>query len=137
MCTVVRCKPHDGSRNNLRARGFTLLEVLIALAVLALCLSALVSAASGQIRLAERTRERLYAEFVLANALAELRLREPWPQLGPRDGRARLANMEWLWQAQVSATPEADIRRMDLRVSRVSGGTNQAVLSRSAFSGRR
>ena len=137
MPAVVRCKPHDGSRNSLRTGGFTLLEVLIALAVLALCLSALVSAASGQIRLAERSRERLYAEFVLANALAELRLREPWPQLGPRDGRARLANMEWLWQAQISATPEADIRRIDLRVSRVSDGANQAVLSRSAFSGRR
>ena len=133
----MRGKPHGGFCEASRARGFTLLEVLIALAVLALCLSALVSAASGQIRLAERSRERLYAEFVLANALTELRLREPWPQLGPRDGRTRLANMDWQWQAQISATPEADIRRIDLRVSRVSDGANQAVLSRSAFSGRR
>jgi general secretion pathway protein I len=99
-----------------QARGFTLLEVLIALVVVALALLALTRTAGGQVRNFEALRERSLASWVAANVLAETRLATPMPATGKRDGRARLANRDWRWQLEVQATEDPDMRRLEVRV---------------------
>jgi general secretion pathway protein I len=80
-----------------RQRGFTLLEVLIALVVVALALLALTRTAGGQVRSFESLRERTLAGWVAANVLSETRIATPLPPIGTRDGRTRLANRDWRW----------------------------------------
>ena len=99
-----------------RIRGFTLIEVLVALAVLALALGAAVRAAGDQAGTQVLLRENTYARWVGANVVAETRINEPWPQLGMRDGQMRMAGSDWRWRLTVSDTPEKDMRRLDVEV---------------------
>jgi general secretion pathway protein I len=118
------------------ARGFTLLEVLIALAVVALVLVALVRTAGTAARALEREREVTLATWVAANVLAEQRIAGGMPALGRREGSQRLGAREWRWQSVVQATEEPAIRRIDVRVFAESA-PEDSVATLSGFAGRR
>lgn len=99
-----------------RSRGFTLLEVLVALLLMSLALTALVRLSSLEARASAQLRDSTLAQWVAANALAEVRLREPEPAVGRREGEARMGGRLWRWQMTVSATDEATIRRLEVEV---------------------
>ena len=97
-------------------RGFTLLEVLIALVVVSLALLALTRTAGSQVSRFDGLRERTLAGWVAANVLSETRIAMPLPAVGKREGRTRLANRDWRWSLEVKATDDADMRRLDVLV---------------------
>lgn len=101
---------------NRRARAFTLLEVLIALAVVALALLALVRTAGVQVGAFDALRERTLAGWVAANVLAETRLASALPPTGRGDGHAQLGGRDWRWTREVKATPQAGLRRIEVQV---------------------
>lgn len=105
----------------MRARGFTLLEVLIALAIAAIALVALFGAAAATVRTTDTLRDRTYAHLVAANLVAELRARESWPALGTSTGEATQAGRRWLWRAEVHSTDDGSIRRIDVSVDDETG----------------
>jgi general secretion pathway protein I len=105
-----------------RARGFTLLEVLVAMAVASLALLALFSAAAATIRTTDVLRDRTYANLVATNLLAELRARDAWPEPGALTGTSQQAEREWRWRATVSTTDDADVRRLDIVVDAADDG---------------
>jgi general secretion pathway protein I len=108
-------------------RGFLLLEVLIAVAVLAIALAALLAAAAIETRSLADQRERAVARLVAANAIEELRLAEPWPAPGRRSGRVRMAGAEWLVDLLIAATEEPSLRRVEVRVVRAAAAGAPAV----------
>jgi general secretion pathway protein I len=99
-----------------RAPGFTLIEVLVALAVIAVALLALTRTAGLQVQAFDGLRERTLAGWVAANVLAEARLAPVAPSTGRSDGHERLGNRDWRWTREVQPTPEPAIRRIDIRV---------------------
>jgi len=118
------------------ARGFTLLEVLVAIAVIALALTALVRTSGLQAEALERERELTLASWVAADALAELRLQEPFPPIGRRAGRAEQGGGDWRWELVVSATQQPAVRRLDLDVYRADAKSDeQPVVTLSGFAG--
>lgn len=121
--------------NAARQTGFTLLEVLVALAVVALALAALVGLTGSQISSVERQREHLLAEYVAANVLTELRLREPFPETGVREGRTEMGGRAFRWRLTIGSTPEPAMRRLELSVAR--GDNDAPIASFSAFAGSR
>lgn len=104
------------ARTPARIRGFTLLEVLVALAVLALALAAAVSAGAAYVGNQAYLQERTLAHWVARNVLIELQLEREWPGTGKREDKARMSDRDWSWRATVSETPEADMRRVDVDV---------------------
>lgn len=100
----------------MRTRGFSLLEVLVALAVLALAMTALVGAASREARGLADARERTLAQWVAANALTQARLDRALPAFGLRQGEETLGGRRWRWQLAISAT-ETGIRRLEVSVA--------------------
>jgi general secretion pathway protein I len=106
----------DGMRSR-GARGFTLLEVLIGLLVLALALLALTRTAAVEIDQFARLRERTLAGWLAQDLLAETRIGNPFPPTGSSDGTRRFAARDWRWEVSVQATDAATIRRIDVRIA--------------------
>lgn len=97
-------------------RGFTLLEVLVALTVLALSLAAIIQAAGDYTANQIYLRDRTFAEWVARNELARVQLSGRWPSIGQQKDEVEFASREWRWVMQVTQTPEKDLRRLDIEV---------------------
>ena len=104
------------------SRGFTLLEVLIALAIVAMSVGALLgtvtSSASNVIYLKDKT----LAEWVALNRLTELRIDKNLPDLGKRKGSSVLGGMRWEWEEEVGELPVKGLLRIDVH-ARATGET--------------
>ena len=91
------------TRNVRNARGFTLLEVLVALAVLALALAAGLKAAGSNIDNAAYLRDRTLAHWVAMNKLTEMQVFNKFPATGTTErGSLLLAGSEWYWTVQTT-----------------------------------
>jgi general secretion pathway protein I len=115
-------------------RGFTLLEVLIALAIVALTLVALVRSTGLGTNALAREREVTLATWVAANVITELRVEEGFPAPGRRDGRMRMGEREFVWELTVQNTDEPALRRLDVRVYEDDART-RPIASLAGFAG--
>ena len=97
-------------------RGFTLLEVLIGLLVLALALVALSRTAAIQVNVFAALRERMFAGWLAVDVLTETRLTTAFPDPGKTDGRRRFAGRDWRYDVVVQSTEVNTIRRIDVHV---------------------
>ena len=96
--------------------GFTLIEVLVALAIVSIALLAALRAAGQGTRSAEELRLRLIASWVAQDALAEHRARGDWLPLGIHRGVRRQAGEALVLREDVTALPDARFRRVDFFV---------------------
>lgn len=94
--------------------GFTLIEILVALAIIATAVGAVVAGVSGYVNNAAYLRDRTVAQWVVSNKIAELQLGSEWPSPGDRRGETLMADHEWSWQVKISATDDPDVLRLDV-----------------------
>ena len=99
-----------------RRAGFTLVEVLVALAIVAIALLAALRAASQGTSNVGELRARLLAGWVAENLLAEQRARVDWLPLGIQRGTTLQAGLEFGWREEVISTPNPAFRRVDVFV---------------------
>ena len=99
-----------------RQRGFTLLEILVALTVLAVTLAAIIKATGDYTANQAYLRDRTFAVWVARNALAQFQIENAWPGVGERKGTMEMGRREWDWLARISQTEEAELRRLDVEV---------------------
>jgi general secretion pathway protein I len=104
-------------RRHGQAGGFTLIEVLVALAVVSMAMLAVIGSAGQSTRTVAALRDRTFAEWVAANRLTELRLAPDWPALGDSDGDSQLAGEQWHWKVHVKKTADPDLRRIEIDVA--------------------
>lgn len=97
--------------------GFTLVEVMVALAIVALSLTAVAASMNQMIDAANTMRERTYANWIAQNKIAELRLANVIPEVSTSNGDTTFANSEWAWTAVVSETGIENFYRIDVTVS--------------------
>lgn len=98
------------------ARAFTLIEVLVALAILAIAMAALVTEIAGYAASAGRMREMTLGLMVAHNRLTEIELQPGWPDIGASDGEVEMAGREWRWSVTVAETPDPKVRRVNILV---------------------
>lgn len=99
-----------------RAQGFSLLELLVALAVFSLVVLALLNLAGESTRTAVIVEERVLAGIVAGNRAVEAAV-EPLDALAARgDGEERLGDRDWRWTRAVSATDDVGVLRVDIAV---------------------
>jgi len=100
----------------LSERGFTLLEVLVALAIVTVGMAAVILARSSSVQTVIYLRDKTFAQWVALNQLANLRLAGQQPKAGTTNGELDYANRKWHWREDVSATEVPGIVRIDVRV---------------------
>jgi general secretion pathway protein I len=112
-----------------RGRGFTLVEMVVALAVLALAMGALISGMGRYAANAAVLREKTVALWVAHNRLTEIGLDATWPDTGKSDGDVEMAGAEWRWDVTVAETPDPKVRRVDITVRPKGAGGDSIALS--------
>jgi general secretion pathway protein I len=96
--------------------GFTLVEVLVALAIIAIALMAALRAAGQGTANVGELRSRLLAGWVAENLLAEHRARRDWLPLGMQRGTQSQGGLDFAWREEVIATPNPSFRRVEVRI---------------------
>ncbi len=102
-----------------KLRGFTLIEVMVALAVVALALPAVVMTLYQQVDGTEHLRDKSLAQMVAANKLAELRLlTQARGRLitGNESGNSELAGRDWSWQISSTQTEMDGFFRVEIAI---------------------
>ncbi len=98
--------------------GFTLLEVMVALAVVSLGMLAAFTTISQSTTNAIRLQDKTMANWIALNRLAEMRLEDKFPDTGRADGDVEFAGAQWRWYTEVSDTEVEALRRVDVTVAR-------------------
>jgi general secretion pathway protein I len=113
--------------------GFTLIEMLVALAVFALAAMALLNLSGESTRSAVRVEARTLGGVVAENVAAEAMIAPSLP-VGETAGEVEMAGRVWRWRRIVTGTEVSGMGRIDVRVSTDEGQVADRVLFRAAGS---
>jgi general secretion pathway protein I len=97
-------------------RGFTLLETLVALAVIGIALAAAMRSTRFAIDTVTELKVRTAAGWVAQNLENEMRATRAFPEMGAANGRAMQGQQEFLWRREVGGTPNYSFRRVEIKV---------------------
>ncbi|MGY0196350.1 type II secretion system minor pseudopilin GspI [Leptothrix sp. BB-4] len=103
------------------ARGLTLIEVLVALAIVAITLAAGLKASAALTANTQRLADVLAAQWCADNLLTELRLTRQFPAVGDTDFVCEQLGEGYRGQLVVRPTPNPNFRRVDARVADLQG----------------
>jgi general secretion pathway protein I len=99
-----------------RAAGFTLIEVLVALTIVAVGMAALMSALNSSAETVAYLRDKTFANWVAMNKIATVRTSGQQPAKGNSNGDIDFGNRKWHWRMEVVTTDVPGLLRMDVRV---------------------
>jgi general secretion pathway protein I len=103
--------------NTLRSKGFTLIEVLVALGIVAIALMAGLKATAALSNNADRQNLALLAQVCAENELARLKLLRQLPDTGDTTVPCEQAGRSLQVTLSVQTTPNPNFRRVDAKVS--------------------
>ena len=100
-----------------KSGGFTLIEVLVALAIVTLGMFAVVTQLNRYAMSASYIEQKILASWIATNTITELSIGSEWAPLGTSELRLEFANRLWQWRAEVAETEIENLRRVDVYVS--------------------
>lgn len=110
--------------------GFTLIEMLVALAVFSLAALALLNLSAENTRSAARVETRTLGGVVAENLAVEAMI-QPSIGEGTASGQTPLAGRDWRWTRTVLSTEDPDLVRIDIKVSDREGQAAERTVFRS------
>jgi general secretion pathway protein I len=121
-------QPLPAVRGGTRLRGFTLIEVVVALVIVAFGMSAVLAALSSSANNTAALRERALAEWLALNRLTTLRLATASPSDGNTEGDVdSYANSPWHWRQTVEDLDVPGVKRLTIQVRRVTSNETAAA----------
>ena len=116
-----------------RQRAFTLLEVLVALAIFATVAAAVLTAAASSARNAARLEEKALAGWIADNQLVELQLQRPSPGTGRNQREVSYAGRDWQLQEAIDSTSDPAMRRVTLWVAPRDRRSSDSIEERASL----
>ena len=128
-CCVRRSRGAVQKLNRQDVDGFTMIEVLVALTIIAVALAASIRAVGSLATGEADLHRRLLAGWSADNALAQLHLARAWPEIGTQSFDCSQGNLQLICTENVSATPNPVFRRVEVSVTSpgLSGNLAQIV----------
>ena len=96
----------------MRRNGFTLIEVLVALAIVTIGMAAVLEALTSSANAAVYLRHKTFAEWVALNQVERVRLSGAFPATGTSSGHVHFAKRRWQWRQKVSQTRVPGVERI-------------------------
>ena len=120
-----------------KTKGFTLLEVMVALVIFGVCALAILEQTSRSIHQQAHLEDKTLALWIVENTFASLRLQANWPNTGTSETTVTFGQREWSVQQQVGTTTNPMLRKITLHVSRKSQSNKQPspLVSLNGFMG--
>lgn len=109
------------------AKGFTLIEVMVALAIVTIALAAGAQASNALIKLAQRQSDILLAQLCAENELARLRLTKQMPDVGSRTFTCLQVGRTFPGTLVTQVTPNPNFRKVEVQVADAPGPDGQAT----------
>lgn len=117
------------------ARGFTLIEVLAALVIVALGMLGVIEAVTQSTRNGTYLREKTLAHWIAMNVIAEQRLQPEPPAVTESSANVEFAGERWEWTMRVTQTQVESLRRMDVSVRQIDSPENSSLATVTGFYG--
>lgn len=117
------------------AAGFTLIEVLAALVIVALGMLGVIEAVSQQARNGAYLREKTIAHWIAMNIVTEQRLQPAPPPVADSSDDVEFAGQRWRWSMRVTQTEVQSLRRMDVSVRPADARDDVVLASVTGFYG--
>ncbi len=114
----------NGLRRN---RGFTLLEVLVAVSVLALVMVTLGQTLGASARAYTNIHDTHLGFLVASDKLVEMQVYQQWPPTGQSDTEVTRNGRDWWVETIVSEGPYGDTRRVDINVGPLRGDVKEGL----------
>lgn len=119
----------------LRRRGFTLIEVLAALVIVALGMLGVIEAVTQTARNGTYLRDKTLAHWIAMNLITEQRLRSSPPEVTKSSDEVEFAGQRWRWTMVVTQTQVDSLRRMDVAVRRAEAPEDSSLTTVTGFYG--
>ncbi|MBQ0797918.1 MAG: type II secretion system minor pseudopilin GspI [Porticoccaceae bacterium] len=113
----------------IKHRGFTLLEVMIALVIFSICALVILEQSSLSIRQQAHLENKTLALWVAENALAAQRLKAQWPGTGSNQTQVSMAGRDWVVTQNIEDTPNPQLRKIVIEVTQDNPDNPQVTLS--------
>jgi len=120
----------------IRGRGFTLIEVLVALAVAAIGLAAVLDVVTNAARNSTYLHDKTIASWIALNQITQIRLGATLPSVDKTSGDLDFGNDKWKWQQTITQTEVPGMRRIDVSVRHASDPDDVAIATVTGFVGR-
>ena len=117
------------------SRGFTLIEVLAALVIVALGMLGVIQAVTQTARNGTYLREKTLAHWVALNIITERRLQPSPPEVAESSDEVEFAGRRWRWTLRVTQTEVESLRRMDVSVRPADAPDGSALETVTGFYG--
>jgi general secretion pathway protein I len=124
---VIRPRVHD--------TGFTLIEVLAALVIVALGMLGVIEAVTQAARNGTYLREKTLAHWIAMNVITERRLGGSQVEVGETSGDLEFANQDWHWTLRVTQTQVESMRRMEVSVRAAEARDGTSLATATGFYG--
>ncbi len=116
------------NKTSMSKLGFTLIEVMLAMAVFSIAGVALLGAAGNNFRHISHLEEKMFANWVASNQLVSASLSDTWPPKNNKKGEVQMAGRQWFWHQKVINTENKEMRAIVMEV-RVNEDDELAVTS--------
>lgn len=111
-----------------RTAGFSLIEVMVALLIVAISLGGVTYTVGNIARNETVIGEKTFARWVAMNQIAKAQIEHAWPSIGTSNGDETMAGVEWKWEQKALNTADENVRKIEVSVwSAASGQDNPSV----------
>lgn len=103
-------------RNKGRNKGFTLVEILVSLSIIAIAMGALIQASGDNTNSLSYLKQKSLAHWVAMNEITRLEVERNWPSLGTDKDDVEMAGHTWYWTRTTEKTANENIRQISFVV---------------------